>query len=166
MSGAPLYALTAGYEQLLDAAQGAGDDELEAAIAALDEQVQAKCSGIVRVLAQLEADAATAAEESKRLAGRAKTYETRIEQLRVYVKACMTQAGIKRVSSPQFAITVCDGQPKVLITDASKVPPELMRQPKVPAPEPDKVAILKMHIATGVIPPGCDIVATTKLMVR
>ncbi len=131
-----------------------------------EDEVQAKCGGLVRVLAQLEADEAAASAEATRLAGRARAFKAHSERLRQYVKDAMSQAGIKRVSSPQFSITISKGQPKVVITDASKVPPELMRKPKAPPPEPDKVAILALHTATGEIPPGCDIVATTKLMVR
>jgi hypothetical protein len=164
MSGAPLYALAASYQQLLDQTEDGGD--VEAALAALDDAVQDKCLGITKVLAQLDADEAAASAESERLAARAKAFKAHTERLRQYVKDCMKQAGITRVKSPAFSITTCPGQPKVVITDVKKVPPELMRQPKVPDKEPDKVAILKLHIATGEIPPGCDIVETTKLMVR
>jgi hypothetical protein len=164
MSGAPLYALAASYQQLLEQAEEGGD--VEAALASLDDAIQAKCLGIVRVLAQLDADEAAASAEAVRLAGRAKAFAGSAEKLRQYLKDSMKQAGITRVKSPAFSITTCPGQPKVVITDVKKVPPELMRQPKVPDKEPDKVAILKWHTATGEVPPGCDIVETTKLMVR
>jgi hypothetical protein len=161
---APLYALNGRYADLLERAE-AGED-VNAALAAIDEAIQQKAVNVCFLLANLEAEEATASAEAKRLAGRAKVAANHAERLREYLKTHMGAARIKSVRSPQFVITLSDGQPKVVITDASKVPPELMRQPKVPEPEPDKVAILAAFKRDGVIPPGCDIVETSKLSVR
>jgi hypothetical protein len=160
----PLYSLTSQYQQLLELAE-CGEDVGEA-LAALDDAIEAKALGIVKVLAQLDANAEAAGAEAERLAARAKAFAKNAERLRDYIKAHMKAANIKSVKTPLFSITLSNGQPKVVITDAGKVPPELMRHPDPPEPQPDKVAILKLHKDTGEIPPGCDIVATTKLLVR
>jgi hypothetical protein len=160
----PLYLLTGAYAQLLELAEE-GED-VSAALAELDDAIEAKALGIVKVLAQLDANAEAASAEAERLAARAKALESNADRLREYVKAHMKAANIKSVKTPLFSITLSNGKPRVVITDAGKVPPELMRQPKPPPPEPDKVAILKLHQETGEIPPGCDIVETKKLTVR
>lgn len=160
----PLYALTGRYAELLELAEQ-GEDVGDA-LAALDDAVQAKALGVVHVLAQLEAHATAAGAEAERLAARARTFTANAERLRQYIKDCMAAANIRSVKSPLFSITLANGKPRVVITDASKVPAEFKRQPKVPEPEPDKVAILKLHQETGETIPGCDIVPTTKLLVR
>jgi len=163
---APLYSLTGRYQQLLELAEQSADGRFDEALAALDDALEAKAVGVCKVLAQLDADAAAADSEAKRLAGRSKAYANSAERLRRHLKDCMSAAKLRSIKSPQFSITLSAGQDKVLITDVSKVPPELMRQPKTPPAEPDKVAILKWHAATGEVPPGCDIVPTHTLTVR
>jgi hypothetical protein len=161
---APLYALTGAYQQLLELAEE-GEDIADA-LAQLDDAIEAKALGIVKVLAQLDANAEAASAEAERLAARAKAFANNAERLREYVKAHMKAANIKSVKTPLFSIALSNGKPKVVITDVGKVPPELMRHPEPPPAQPDKVAILKLHKDTGEIPPGCDIVATTQLRVR
>jgi hypothetical protein len=160
----PLYALTGRYAELLELAEQ-GEDVGDA-LAQIDDAIEAKALGIVHVLAQLEADETVAANEAERLALRARRFGTTAARLRDYIKGCMQASNIRSVKSPVFSITLSNGQPRVVITDASKVPAELMRQPKTPEPEPDKPAILKLHKETGETIPGVDIVPTTKLLVR
>ena len=163
MTSKPLYALTAAYQQLLELSD-AGED-ITAELAALDEKIEAKAVNICMLLAQFDADEAAAQAESQRLAKRAKASANSAERLRSYIKSHMHAAQIRHIRSPQFVITLSRGQPKVVITDASKIPPELMRQPPQPPAEPDKVAIAKLHKQTGETIPGCDIQETHKLTV-
>jgi hypothetical protein len=160
----PLYALTGAYAQLLELAED-GED-VGAALAEIADAIETKALGIVKVLAQLDANAEAAGAEAERLAARAKAFTNNAEKLREYIKAHMKAANIKSVKTPLFSITLSNGKPKVVITDVGKLPPELMRHPEPPPAQPDKVAILKLHTETGEIPPGCDIVATTQLRVR
>lgn len=159
----PLYRLTANYAALLAAAE-AGED-ITAALAALDDAIEAKAIGIVKVLATLEADGVAAGTEEARLAKRRKAAENAVERLREYIKQCMQAAGIVRVKTAAFSITLSDGKPRVEVHDLAKLPPELTRV--VPETRvPDKAAILDEYTRDGVIPPGCDIVQTKALRVR
>jgi hypothetical protein len=158
----PLYALTGRYAELLELA-ATGEDVTDA-LAALDDALEAKANGIVRVLAQLDADQFAAAAEAKRLAARAKAFEAAGDKLREYIKTHMRAANITRIKSAQFSITLADGQPRVEVHDLDALPGELVRTKTTR--EADKPAILKLHRETGEIPPGTDIVPTTKLLVR
>lgn len=160
----PLYELTGRYAELLELSEQ-GED-VSSALAQLDDKIEAKAVNICMLLATLEADEAAASAESARLAGRAKVAKNNAERLRTYIKTHMHAARIRHVRSPQFAITLSRGKDKVVITDASKVPHELMRQPKTPEPEPDKAAILKLHEQTGETIPGCEIVETISLRIH
>lgn len=160
---APLYSLAAQYQQLLDRAES-GEDVTDA-LDALDDALEAKAGGIVRVLAQLEADAEAAEKEARRLLARAKARTYAALRLRDYVKTCMQTAGVSRVKGPLFSLTLSAGQPRVEVHDLDALPPELVRV--VPEQRAaDKIAIARLHRETGEIPPGCEIVATTKLTVR
>jgi len=161
---APLYSLTGRYQALLEIAEQ-GED-VSAALGELDDAIEAKAVNVCKVLAQLEADALASDAEATRLAARSKTYANGAERLRQYIKACMTSAKIRSIKSPQFSITISPGQDKVVITDISKIPKELMRQPKTPLAEPDKAAILAAYKADGTLPSGVEIHETTTLRIR
>jgi hypothetical protein len=158
----PLYALTGAYAQLLELAE-LGED-VGTALAELDDAVQAKALNICKLLAQLDANAEAAGAEAKRLAARSKAFEANGDRLRQYIKDCMKAANIRSVKSPQFSITLSDGQPRVEIKDLDAVPDEFVRTKTTR--EPDKRALLEEYKRDGAIPSGCDIVATTKLLVR
>jgi Siphovirus Gp157 len=157
-----LYQLTGAYQQLLEIAED-GDDIADA-LAQLDDAVQAKALNICRLLATLDANAEAAGAEAKRLAARAKAFEANADKLKAYVKDCMKQSGITRIKSPQFSLALVDGQPRVEVHDLEAVPPEFVRVKTTR--EPDKRALLDEYKRDGVVPPGCDIVATTQLRVR
>lgn len=159
-----LYTLTGDYARLMEAAE-AGEDVSDA-LERITDAIEHKGATLAKVIANLEADAAAYGAEEARFGARRGSAEAQVKRVREYVRAHMQAAGIRKIKGDAFSITLSPGQDKVVIRDKSKVPPELMRQPKTPETEADKVAILALHQATGEIPPGCDIEPTYTLRIR
>lgn len=160
-----LYDLTTEYAAVQQAAEEGGD--LLALLDQIEGSIEAKGGGIVRVLRNLEADAASCKAEADRFYARRKAAENSAERLREYVKTCMQRAGINKIQGPTFAITIAAGQDRVEVHDAGALKaaaPELVRVETTEAP--DKRAILARYKADGEVLPGCEYVPTTTLRVR
>jgi len=158
----PLYQLASEYEQLLSAA----DDGIDVADALSEVQgdVVAKTTNIAMVLATIDATVAACRAEEQRLSARRKVLEANGSRLRDYVKTCMQIAGVNKVSSPGFSVTLSPAADKVIVDDESTLPPECWRE-KVTR-EVDKALILKAYREFGEIPPGCRIEPNTSLRIR
>jgi hypothetical protein len=157
-----LYQLAEEYRRLKDALdEGADVGEL---MAAIEDALEVKAANICRLLVQWEGDAEVAKREADRLYDRHKALQNRAERLRDYLRENMTAAGINKIESPLFSVSLSAGKPKVVITDEGKIPPGFWREKTTRAP--DKVAILDAHESLGECVPGTEIVPTTTLRVK
>jgi uncharacterized protein YlxW (UPF0749 family) len=160
-----LYDLAAEYAAVQQAAEEGGD-----ALALLDEiagDIEAKGAGIVRVLANLEADAEACGAESRRLSDKGKSASQQAERLRNYVRTCMLTAGVTKIKGPTFSITLSAGRDKVEVYDLEaleEAAPELVRTTEEKAA--DKTAILARYKNDGECLPGVRIEPTTTLRIR
>lgn len=161
----PLYELAAEYQAVLECAEN-GED----VVAALDRvttEIEAKAVNVCRIIAQFDADAQAAGREAMRLSQRRAVAENNADRLRQYLKDCMGAAGIGKIKSPQFSITLSPGQDRVEVVNLEALraaAPELVRTKTTS--EADKPAILRRRNETGEIPPGVEFIPTTTLRVR
>jgi hypothetical protein len=87
------------------------------------------------------------------------------ELVRGYLLNTMLYAGIERIDCPHFALAVKANPPAVRIDDARRVPPQFLRTPEPPAPEPDKARI-RTALASGQDVPGARLVQTRRIDIR
>ena len=71
-------------------------------------------------------------------------FEQRYEAMRELARKLMDQAGLRKLVLPAATLSIRTGQPKVIITDETALPPDCVRIRR----EPDKVAI-KERLARG-----------------
>jgi hypothetical protein len=161
---APLYQISGAYARLLELAEQ-GEDVAET-LSQLDDAIETKGAGIARVLASLDADVGAVDAELARLTARKKAATGNAERLREHVRSCMQLSGITKIKGGTFSITLAAGPDRVEVLDASKLTSEFLRTKPAPAPEPDKRAILDAYKRDGVIADGCEIVPTTRLVIR
>jgi len=79
-------------------------------------------------------------------------FEQRSDAVRSLMFKLMTHAGLRRVVLPEATLSIRAGQPRVIITDESALPPECIRT----RTEPDKIAI-KERLARGEHVPGAEL---------
>ncbi|MCZ2111935.1 MAG: siphovirus Gp157 family protein [Dehalococcoidia bacterium] len=95
-----------------------------------------------------EAEAEALKTEEARLAKRRKALENRADSVRGYLLAQLVAAGIDKLKTKLFGITVNKPRKSVVVGDLEMLPPEFVRTKK----EADKVAIKKVLEEGGQVP--------------
>lgn len=130
----------------------AEDVVLQAALDSIEDAVENKAQAIIIMAKEWEAEAAALKEEEGRLAKRRKALENRAERIRGYLLVQLVAAGISKLRTKLFSITVNKPKAKVVVGEVEMLPPEFLRIKK----EPDKVAI-KKALDEGVPVPGAHL---------
>lgn len=162
-----LYTLAAEYK---DAAERMADMDLDEQTIAdtlegMAGALEVKATNVAAFARNLEstADAIKAAEGE--MAKRRKAIERRSESLRSYLLDNMVRAGISKIESPMFRLTVRDNPPAVSIDDAALLPASYLTTPEPPPPAPDKKAIGEaLKVGTDV--PGASLVRGKRLEIK
>ena len=162
-----LYQLAAEYR---DAAERMADLDLPAEVIAdtlegLAGDIEAKATNTAQMVRNLEAlcDQIKAAE--KAMAERRKALEARAEWLRSYLLANLIAAGISKVESPWFSLTVRQNPPSVALDDVSLIPTDYWRALPPPPPAIDKTGI-REAIEAGQDVPGARVVRGQRLEIK
>lgn len=113
-----------------------------------------KAVRIVHVIANSDTDVDAISAEIKRLSERKRSIELAQDRLREYLRFNMEAAGISKISSPLFTITLAAGRDIVEIYDEAALPDEFVRVKTVVSPE--KADILKA-LKSGIDVPGATI---------
>lgn len=162
-----LYQLAAEHRALaerladLDLDQQTVLDTLESMSGALED----KATNVALFARNLEAVAANIKEAEDSMAKRRKALEQRATSLRRYLLESMRAAGVHRVESPFFVLSVKQNPPAVDVFDAGQLPLEYMRVPDAPPPAPDKTKIAAA-LKVGVDVPGAKLVNGTRLDIK
>ncbi len=159
----PLYALAAEYAAVQAAAEE-GDD-VDAALAALTDSLEAKAERIGALLCNWEADVAALAAEEQRLAARRKSIANNAERVMEYVRRNMEAAGIKRIQCTAFTFVLRPSE-SVAVDDIDAVPAEYLHPPKPAEKAVAKKAVLDAHKKLGEVVPGTRIVTNYNLQVK
>jgi len=166
MTSLTLYEISAEYRadadklSELDLDDQAVADTLEGMAGALEEKAQ----NVVMAARNLEATAAAIKQAEEQMAARRKAIERRAEWLLGYVKKGMQIAGVQKIESPWFRISIQNNPQSVDVYEPGLVPIEYMRQPEPQPATPDKKAIAEA-IKSGKEVPGCQLVQTQRLVI-
>ena len=139
-----LYQLADEYRQLLEIAADPEADSasFEAALNALEGDIQTKAIAVAQAARNLEAFHAQVMDAIKTMALRADRAKQGAERIRDYLKAQMEATGITKIESPYLALTIRKNPPSLKMADDAITPPTYVRH--IPERfEPDKAAITK-----------------------
>lgn len=162
-----LYALAAEYRA---AAEKLADLDLDEQIIAdtlegMAGELEVKATNTAMVVRNMQALAAQIKEAEAAMAARRKSLESRAEGLMRYLLTNMQMAGIQKIDSPYFTLSVKNNPGSVVINEPRLVPAEFMRQPDPPPPAPDKKAIAEA-LKAGRDVPGCHLVNGQRLEIK
>lgn len=167
MTSTALYVLADEYRQLAEQLQNLNlpeevvRDTLEGAAGALET----KATNCAMVVQNLEASAAAIVEAASAMYDRAARIAHRADLLRHYMLHNLQRAGISKVESPYFVMSVKDNPPRVDIFDESMVPDRFMVQPPAPPKRPDKKA-MGAAMKAGEEVPGARITQDQRLEIK
>lgn len=162
-----LYEITAEYRTAADklADLDLPDDVVADTLESLGGELETKATSVAAFVRNLEANAAAIKEAESHMATRRKAIENRAARVRDYLLSNMMVAGVQKIESPYFKLSVRENPPAVEIFEPGLIPREFMRQPEPPPPAPDKTAI-KDALKAGQDVPGCTLTRGVRLDIR
>lgn len=170
MTALTLFQIAREYRHITDVLQDSGCDP-QALTDTLEGEawpLEVKAQNIGFVIRNMEALAASMKEAERQMAERRKATEKRAAALIEYLKTGMEIAGVSKLETPHFALTIKKNPPSVEVWDENQVPAEFMRVPPPPPPPPaapDKVAI-KEALKAGREVPGALLAQGTRLEIK
>lgn len=161
-----LYDIASEYRA---AAEKLADLDLDAetiadTLEALSGELEVKAQNVAYFIRNLEVSAAAIKDAEAKMAARRKAIENRVAGLQRYVHESMNMAGVSRIESPHFVVSIRDNPPAVDVFEPGLLPAEFMKTPEPPPPAPDKTAI-KAAIKSGREVPGARLTQGTRLVI-
>lgn len=170
MTALTLFQIAAEYRAITDVLMDAGCDEqtLTDTLEGEAWPLELKAANYGFVIRNLQATAASIKEAEEQMKARRQSYEKRAAALLERLKTGLEIAGVQKLDTPHFALTIKKNPPSVEVWDERQIPAEYLRTPEPPpppAPVPDKVAI-KQAIKDGIDVPGALLAQGTRLEIR
>lgn len=170
MSDLTLFEVAAQYRHITDILQDSGCDEqtLTDTLEAEAWPLEVKAQNYGFVIRNMEATAEAIKAAEKQMADRRKAIEKRAAALTERLKIGMEIAGVSKLETPHFALTIKKNPPSVEVWDEKQIPEEFMRTPEPPPPPqpvPDKAAI-KDAIKAGKEVPGAKLNQATRVEIK
>ncbi len=166
MNNLTLYQLTDEYRQLLElaASEEADEESFGAALDAMQGEITTRAVSLAQVARNLEAFESQIESAIEAMSKRANRAKKRAESIRAYLKEQMERAGISKLDSPFFGLSIRKNPPKLMIAEDALVPRDYLRV--IPERlEPNKPEITKA-LKSGIEIDGCRLEATTRLEIK
>ena len=166
MSLPTLYELANDYKKALETL---GDLDLpEEAVfdtlVGLQGNLEAKAQNVMAFCRNLESVAGAIKDAETKMAHRRKVIENRVASIKEYIKKSMETAGVSKLECPYFKLSIKNNPPRVVIDDEHSLPPEFIRVPQLPPPEPDK-KLIGEALKKGEPVPGAHLEKGTRLSI-
>jgi hypothetical protein len=141
-----LYELVGQYRSLeaLESSDDLPPEVIRDTLDGLEGQLQEKATNVALFVRNLESVADAIDEAAATMQARGTRLRARAQSLQQYLLFNLQAAGISKVESPFFTLTVKKNPPTVVIDSENLIPAKFMRTPEPPPPPkpaPDKKAI-------------------------
>lgn len=170
MTALTLFQIAAEYRHITDVLMDSGADEqtLKDTLEGEAWPLELKAQNYGFVIRNLQATAANIKEAEDQMKARRQAIEKRALALVERLKTGLEIAGVQKLETPHFALTIKKNPPGVEVWDERQIPADFMRTPEPPpppAPVPDKVAI-KEALKAGKDVPGALLAQGTRLEIK
>lgn len=161
-----LYELAAQHRQLAERLTDIGLDDASIADTLEGEagDLMEKCVNIAKVFRNLESLADQIKQAEAQMVERRKAIEKRAAALKLYLLTNMDMAGIPKIESPWFCISVKNNPESVVIDNEKEIPADYMREIPV-SYVPDK-ALMKSAMQDGHIITGAHLERGKRLEIK
>lgn len=136
-------------------------DMLEETLQSIEAAIEVKAENTAAIIKQLNITADMIAEEIKRLQERKRAFENRAERIKEYLLKQLELAGIEKVSTATFTVSIRKNPPSVDVYDVNKIPSGF----QIVKYDIDKAAI-KKALTSGHDVPGARLVQGKSLQIR
>jgi predicted nuclease with TOPRIM domain len=157
-----LYELTDNYMQLIELADQLDEETFRNTLESIQDSIEDKVENTAKVIKSIEADVLAIKEEEKRLKERRQALESRIDNIKDYLKEQLEKTGIDKVKRPTITVSIQNNPPKAEIVDEKTIPLTY----KIPQPAKlNKKAILEA-MKNGEKVPGAVLVQERGLRIK
>ena len=141
-----LYQLVADYKEAAERLSESGLDEqtITDTLEGLSGDIEQKAINLAKLIRNIEAETSAIRSAVDDMVKRANAEEAKAKRLRDYLKDCLQQAEIRKVSCPFFVVSLKATPAAVVIDDEKLIRGDLMVWPPAPPPKPDKRAIAEV----------------------
>jgi predicted nuclease with TOPRIM domain len=160
-----LYELSDQYQFLLtdlyNEETGEVDETVLAKLNEISDTAENKCINITRLFKELQIDLKGVSDERKRLAKKESSLKKKVDELKDYLLENMERCEIKKISCPQFVISLQNNPPKTDPYDETLIPDEYK-----------KITIefdltkMRQEMMNGVVIPGARLVQSNSVRIR
>lgn len=170
MSSMALYELVSQHRSLeaLATSDDLPPEVIRDTLEGLEGELRDKAVSVAHFILNLESVADSIDAAIEQMMARKLRLEQRASSLLDYLLFNMIAAGISKVDSPYFTLTVKTNPPTVVVDSERLIPAEYMRTPApsvTPPSSPDKAAIAAAFKA-GIDVPGCHVEQRQRLEVK
>jgi hypothetical protein len=166
MNTLTLYQIAAEYREAAELLATLDVDEQTVAdtLESISGDLTTKAQNIAFVVRNMEATAEAIKTAAAGMTGRAKALEQRAKNIRHYLLDNMERAGVEKIDSPYFRLSIRKNPIAVAIEDERQIPARFMVQAPPPPPVPSKTAIADA-LKNGEDVPGCRLVQGVRLQI-
>lgn len=162
-----LYQVTdeflAAYAQLQD--MELDEQTVADTLEAIKFPLEKKAEAVAAMARNMESFAAQIKIAETQMAMRRSAIEARAKRLRTYLQQNLERAGVHKIESPWFTLSMKKNPPAVEVFDPELVPDSYKRIPPVPMPEVDK-GLIKDALKAGKEVPGCKLTQSLRLEIK
>lgn len=162
-----LFQMAAEYQEAAARLSDSGldDQTVSDTLEGLSGDIEQRAVNIAKLIRNIESEASAIRSAIDDMAKRANAADARANRLREYLKCCMQQANIRKVSCPHFVVSIKATPASVVIDDEKLIPGNLLVWPPAPHPRPDKRAIAEA-IKAGDAVAGAHLESGTRIEIK
>ena len=160
-----LFEITAKYQSLMDEMANCDELTLEQlqAMESVDDSLQEKAKAVGAFIKNMEADYLAIQDAIKTMEERSRKINTKIENLKDYLKSNLEACDIKEVKSPYFDIRIKINPAAVVVQDEALVPEQYFKEKVMRSL--DKT-LLSQELKNNVLIPGVMLERRTRIEIR
>ena len=123
---ASLYELTDSYVQLQQVIEDGNDENLEAILKTINDEIEIKAENYAKVMRNMDGDIAAIDSEIERLQNKKKVLQNGIDRMKQSLYNSMKEIGKEKFKTELFSFTIAKngGKTPVVIEDEGQVPME------------------------------------------
>lgn len=168
MSGPALYELVAQHKSLeyLATSEDLPPEVVRDTLDGLEGELRDKAVSVAHFILNLESVADSIDAAIEQMMARKLRLEKRAASLQEYLLFNMIAAGIQKVDSPYFTLTVKKNPPSVVIDSENLIPARFMKDPPPPPPPMVNKAAIAKAIKEGQEVPGAHLEQYQRLEIK
>lgn len=158
-----LYKLTERYMNILEVAEMMEPEQLEEALAGIDDDIEMKADGYAKVIKKLDNTKDGLEKEIKRLTDRKKTIENNAKRIKESLQDSMLLTGKTKFKTNLFSFGIQKNRASLSVLKEDYIPKRFYEEQK---PKLNKTDLLKHIQQTGEELEGVEIKQTESLRIR